>query len=259
MSVLSFFILIVNLFKKSVDFLFFSVILYGRMYASFHPVSPKLYHPQGRGHCKAVRPAMSPHKETRYPMKTNVHKITFTALMAALLCILSPISIPLPSPMPAITLAFVAVYLSAYITGPFVSCTAIFIYILLGCVGLPVFSKAQAGLSVLVGPTGGYIIGYFFLALFTGLAVQKYEKKIYLHVVGMVIGTLICYIFGTVWLGVSMNLTPKAAIAAGVAPFVVFDALKLAACVAIGYPIRRQLIRMLPAAVLPAKQMAARP
>ena len=56
-----------------------------------------------------------------------------------------------------------------------------------------------------------------------------------------------------------MNLTPKAAIAAGVAPFVIFDALKLAACVAIGYPIRRQLIRMLPAAVLPAKQMAARP
>ena len=45
--------------------------------------------------------------------------------------------------MPAITLAFVAVYLSAYITGPFVSCTAIFIYILLGCVGLPVFSKAK--------------------------------------------------------------------------------------------------------------------
>lgn len=192
-------------------------------------------------------------------MKTNVQKITFTALMAALLCILSPISIPLPSPMPAITLSFVAVYLNAYITGPWCSCAAILIYILLGCVGLPVFSKGQAGLSVLAGPTGGYIIGYFFIAACTGFAVQKFEKKIYLHVVGMVIGTLICYTFGTVWLGVSMHLTPGAAIAAGVAPFVLFDALKLAACVAIGYPIRRQLIRLLPAAVLPADRAAARP
>lgn len=192
-------------------------------------------------------------------MKTNVQKIAFTALMAALLCILAPISIPLPSPMPAITLAFVAVYLSAYITGPWCSCTAVLIYILLGCIGLPVFSKGQAGLSVLVGPTGGYIIGYFFIAVCTGLAVQKFEKKIYLHVIGMVAGTLVCYVFGTVWLGVSMHLTPAAAIAAGVAPFVIFDAIKLAACVAIGYPVRRQLIRLLPNAVPAASRAAGRP
>lgn len=199
------------------------------------------------------------HTETRYPMKTNVQKITFTALMAALLCILSPISIPLPSPMPAITLALFAVYLSAYLIGPWYSSTALLVYILLGCIGLPVFSKGQAGFSVLAGPTGGYIIGYFFIAICTGLAVQKYEKKIYLHVVGMVIGTLVCYTFGTVWLGISMHLAPQAAIAAGVAPFVLFDALKLAACVAIGYPLRKQLIRLLPAAVLPVNQAAARP
>lgn len=192
-------------------------------------------------------------------MKTNVQKITFTALMAALLCILSPISIPLPSPMPAITLAFFAVYLSAYITGPWCSSAALLIYVLLGCVGLPVFSKGQAGFSVLAGPTGGYIIGYFFIAVCTGLAVQRWEKKIYLHVAGMVAGTIVCYIFGTVWLGVFMHLTPQAAIAAGVAPFVLFDALKLAACVAVGYPVRKQLTRMLPAAVLPASRAAARP
>jgi biotin transport system substrate-specific component len=191
-------------------------------------------------------------------MKTNVQKITFTALMAALLCILSPISIPLPSPMPAITLAIAAVYLSAYLTGPKCSSAAILIYILLGCIGLPVFSKGQAGLSVLAGPTGGYIIGYFFIAICTGFTVQKFEKKIYLHIIGMVIGTLICYTFGTVWLGISMHLSPKAAIAAGVAPFVVFDAIKLIACTAIGYPVRRQLARLLPGSISPAKQGTSR-
>ncbi len=191
-------------------------------------------------------------------MKTNVQKITFTALMAALLCILSPISIPLPNPMPAITLAIAAVYLSAYLTGPKCSSAAILIYILLGCIGLPVFSKGQAGLSVLAGPTGGYIIGYFFIAICTGFTVQKFEKKIYLHIIGMVIGTLICYTFGTVWLGISMHLSPKAAIAAGVAPFVVFDAIKLIACTAIGYPVRRQLARLLPGSISPAKQGTSR-
>lgn len=174
--------------------------------------------------------------------------------MAALLCILSPISIPLPSPMPAITLAIAAVYLSAYLTGPKCSSAAILIYILLGCIGLPVFSKGQAGLSVLAGPTGGYIIGYFFIAICTGFAVQKFEKKIYLHIIGMVIGTLICYTFGTIWLGISMHLSPKAAIAAGVAPFVVFDAIKLIACTVIGYPVRRQLARLLPDSMSSAKQ-----
>lgn len=192
-------------------------------------------------------------------MKTNVQKITFTALMAALICILSPISIPLPNPMPAITLATFAVYISAYIIGPWYACAATLIYVLLGCIGLPIFSKGQAGVQVLVGPTGGYIIGYFFIAVCTGLLVQKFEKKIYMHVAGMIVGTLFCYAFGTVWLGVSMHLSPAAAIAAGVTPFLVTDAIKIVSATAICYPVRRQLIRLLPGAVLPASRVTARP
>lgn len=179
-------------------------------------------------------------------MKTNVQKLTFTAMMAAVLCILAPISIPLPEPMPAITLATFAVYISAYILGPGFSCASILIYLLLGCVGLPVFSKGQAGIQVLAGATGGYLIGYFFIALATGWFVVRFEKKIYMHVIGMLLGTLLCYIVGTIWLGYSLNLTAKAAIAAGVTPFLIGDALKIAAAAAICYPVRKQLARMLP-------------
>ena len=182
-------------------------------------------------------------------MKTNVQRITFTALMTALLCILAPISIPLPSPAPAITLATFAVYLSAYLIGPFHTCLAVLIYVLLGCVGLPVFSKGQAGVQVLAGPTGGYIIGYFFIALCTGLAVHYFSKKIYLHVLGMILGTAFCYAFGTIWLGVMLHLTPAAAIAAGVTPYLITDAIKIAAVTAIGYPVRKQLKRLLPGAI----------
>ncbi|MDE7298949.1 MAG: biotin transporter BioY [Lachnospiraceae bacterium] len=182
-------------------------------------------------------------------MKTNIQKLTFTALMAALLCILAPISIPLPEPMPAITLAYFAVYISACIIGPWHSCASIFIYILLGIVGLPVFSKGQAGLQVVVGPTGGYILGYFLIAICTGIFVKRFEKKFYMYIIGMVIGTLLGYTIGTIWLGVSMHLSAGAAIAAGVTPFLLGDAVKIAAAATICYPVRRQLVRMLPTAV----------
>ena len=183
-------------------------------------------------------------------MNNKIQKLTFTALMAAFICILAPISIPLPNPLPAITLATFAVYISAYIIGPWYSCAATLIYILLGCVGLPVFSKGQAGFQVVYGPTGGYIIGYFFIAIFTGLLVRRFEKKIYMHVIGMVIGTLCCYIIGTVWFMFVLKVNLASAIAMCVTPFLLTDGIKIVATTAICYPVRRQLIRLIPGAVL---------
>ena len=183
-------------------------------------------------------------------MKTNVQRITFTALMTALICVLAPISIPLPDPMPAITLGTFAIYISAYIIGPWYSSASVLIYILLGIVGLPIFSKGQAGLQVVVGPTGGYMLGYFFITLCTGLMVKRFEKKIYLHIIGMVVGMLACHTIGTIWLGVSMHLSTGAAIAAGFAPFMPGEAIKITASAAICYPVRKQLIRMIPSAVM---------
>lgn len=190
-------------------------------------------------------------------MKTNIQKLTFTAMMAAVLCILSPISIPLPEPMPAITLGMFAVYISAYILGPKFSCASILIYLLLGCVGLPVFSKGQAGIQVLVGSTGGYLIGYFFIALVTGWFVTHFEKKIYMHIIGMVLGTLLCYAVGTAWLGYVLHLSASAAIAAGVTPFFIWDMLKIAAATIICYPVRKQLLWMLPANTKAAQHLSS--
>ena len=183
-------------------------------------------------------------------MKTNVQKITFTALMTALICVLAPISIPLPDPIPAITLGTFAVYISAYIIGPWYSSASVLIYILLGIVGLPIFSKSQAGLQVVAGPTGGYMLGYFFITLCTGWMVKRFEKKIYLHIIGMTVGMLACHIIGTIWLGISMHLSTGAAIAAGFTPFMPGEALKITASAAICYPMRKQLIRMIPSAVM---------
>ena len=100
------------------------------------------------------------------------------------------------------------------------------IYLLLGCVGLPVFSKGQAGIQILAGATGGYLIGYFFIALFTGWMVERFEKKIYMHIIGMVLGMLLCHAIGTIWLGHILNLSAAAAMATGFAPFMVGEIIK---------------------------------
>ena len=73
------------------------------------------------------------------------------------------------------------------------------IYLLLGMVGLPVFNGFSGGVQKLVGPTGGYLIGYLFLVFFTGLFVEKFPNKIPMYFVGGIIGIIVCYAFGTVW------------------------------------------------------------
>ena len=78
---------------------------------------------------------------------------------------------------------------------------------------------------------------------------ERFEKKIYLHIIGMVVGMLACHIIGTIWLGVSMHLSTGAAIAAGFTPFMLGEAIKITASAAICYPVRKQLIRMMPSVV----------
>ena len=88
----------------------------------------------------------------------------------------------------------------AYILGMKLSVASYVLYLLLGTVGLPVFSGFTGGVGKLLGPTGGYLIGFIFLAAIAGFFVEKFPAKIYMHVVGMIIGMAICYIFGTAWL-----------------------------------------------------------
>ena len=95
--------------------------------------------------------------------KTNVYQMATCAIMAALLGVLAPLALPV-GPVP-ISLATLVVYLAAYILEPKWSIVSVVIYLLLGLVGLPVFSGGKAGVGTLVGPTGGYLIGYLFLIM----------------------------------------------------------------------------------------------
>ena len=94
--------------------------------------------------------------------KSTIYNMATCAIMAAVMCVLGPLSIPV-GPVP-ISLLTLAIYLAAYVLGAKGTTLSVCIYILLGAVGLPVFSGAAGGLAKIAGPTGGYILGYLFLA-----------------------------------------------------------------------------------------------
>lgn len=169
---------------------------------------------------------------------TKTYSLTVTALMAAVTCVLAPLSIPI-GPVP-ISLTNFVIYLSLYVLDWKKGTVSYLIYLLLGLVGLPVFSGFTGGLGKLAGPTGGYIIGFIPMAIIAGLAIDKYQKR-WIHLVGMMIGTVICYAFGTVWFCLQSGTASAAALSICVFPFIPGDLIKMLIAISFAPKIREKL------------------
>lgn len=173
----------------------------------------------------------------------NTKKIVLVGLMTAVICVLGPISFPLPiSPVP-VSLGLLGVLLAVYLLGMKWGTVSCLIYLLIGLVGVPVFSGFSGGASKLFGPTGGYLIGYIFLALIAGFFISKWTAEWPLHLVGMVLGVAVCYLFGTLWLGHLLELTFIQALWAGVIPYIPADLVKIAITLILGGLIRKRLLK----------------
>ena len=174
-------------------------------------------------------------------MSGKTQKITFIGLAAAIICVLGPLVLNIPvSPVP-ISLAIFAIYIAVYACGLLNGTIAVLIYLLLGLVGVPVFSNFSGGVGKLFGPTGGYLIGYIFVAVIAGFFIDKFPYKPLWHALGMVLGTGVCYVFGTLWLAHQASMTLGAAFAAGVIPFIPADAVKIAVAIPVGMALRKAL------------------
>ena len=168
-----------------------------------------------------------------------------TALMTAVLCILAPMSIPIPvSPVP-ISLTNLVLYFGLFLLPWKQMFLSYVVYMLLGICGLPVFSGFSGGVGKLLGPTGGYLIGFIFLAAIAGFFVEKFPAKIYMHVVGMIIGMAICYIFGTAWLAGQLGMSFVAALGVGVIPYLPGDTAKIIIAIIAGPQIRKTVSRFM--------------
>lgn len=171
----------------------------------------------------------------------NIRQLTLTGLMTAVICILAPLSLQIPiSPVP-ISLGFLAIYFVVSVLGMKLGTLSVVIYILLGLAGLPVFTGFTGGPGKLFGPTGGYIIGYLFMAPICGFFMDRWGDKLLLCFAGMLPGSIICYLFGTLWLAWQASYTFPQALAAGVIPFIPADLIKLAVAVTVGRQVRRRL------------------
>lgn len=159
-------------------------------------------------------------------MRTNTARLIYIALFAALLCIFAPISIPLPASSISFSLATFVIYLTAYLLPPKDALTAVGIYLLLGAVGLPVFSGYLSGVSRFAAPGGGYLIGYLFLAGISSCAVRRFSRPVP-QFFGILFATLVMYFCGTFWFAKAVNTGFFAALPACTLVFLPFDTCKI--------------------------------
>jgi biotin transport system substrate-specific component len=183
----------------------------------------------------------APSVEVSPKQKITTKSIALIALMTAVTCVLAPLSLPI-GPVP-ISLTNLAIYFALYILGMKKGTISYIVYLFIGLVGVPVFSGFTGGPAKLIGPTGGYLIGFVFMAMIAGIFIDKFKGKIFPSMVGMILGTLVCYGFGTAWLAYQGQMNFKAALLAGVIPFIPGDLIKMVLAAIFGPQIIKRLRR----------------
>ena len=169
-----------------------------------------------------------PTESVSYRLRTR--DLTYVALCAVLIAVCAWISIPAPVPF---TLQTFGIFAALTLLGGRRGCYAVAVYLLLGLVGLPVFSGVQGGPGVLLGTTGGYILGFLASALLYWGMTARLGDRPAVTAAAMVLGLLVCYAFGTAWFLVAYARAAGpiglwAALGMCVFPFVVPDLVKLA-------------------------------
>lgn len=171
--------------------------------------------------------------------------MTRIALVTAVLCVLAPFSIPLPfSPVPLSLTNFV-LFLSIFVLNWKSAMLSYVLYLLLGTVGLPVFSGFSGGVGKLAGPTGGYLVGFILLVGISGISMYIGREKMYYlyYIVGVVLGEAAMYLLGTAWLAYSLGVSYKEALFIGVVPYLVWDGVKMLLAMKVGQSLRAALTR----------------
>lgn len=170
----------------------------------------------------------------------SIKEMALISLMTAVLCILAPISIPIfITPVP-VSLGILAVYFTAYVLSPVQSLISVGLFLLLGLVGLPVFSGYSGGLGKIIGPTGGYIVGFLFTVYISSLFIHLRKGRLF-DILGMILGLVFCYIPGTIWFSYQQGKGFVASLMLCVVPFLIGDAVKIIVSTMIGPEISKRL------------------
>ena len=170
----------------------------------------------------------------------STKSITMIAMFTAVLAVMAQISIPMPSGVP-ITLQTFAVALTGIVLSWKKGTISVLIYIILGIVGVPVFSNLSAGIAIIVGKTGGFIWGFLFLAAFCGLGIQR--KHIVTGSVMGIAGLVICHLLGVIQFAILTGMGIAEASLLVSLPYIIKDVISVALAFILGREIRKRLIR----------------
>ncbi len=187
--------------------------------------------------------------------KMSVTDLTQIAVFAAIIAVLSQLSIPMPAGVP-MTLQTLIIPFSGIILGRKKGTCATLLYLLIGAVGIPVFSGFSGGLGILLGMTGGFLVSFPVLSYTAGLADKiglsspafKNGKKGFYYVIlvlGLLIGAVINYLFGTVWFMIATGSDFAYSFAACVLPFIPTALIKIAVIAIIGPELKKRLARVI--------------
>jgi biotin transport system substrate-specific component len=173
--------------------------------------------------------------------KSKTYDMAYIAIFAVIMAICSWISIPMTVPF---TLQTFGVFIAVGVLGGKRGTMAVLVYILLGAVGLPVFAGFSGGIGSLLGTSGGYIIGFLFSALAMWGIEKLAGRKPVVQIISMVIGLVICYVFGTIWFMV-VYARNSGAVGLGtvfgwcVIPFIIPDLIKIALAFIVSRNVRK--------------------
>ena len=166
----------------------------------------------------------------------QLHMTVYAALFAALTAVGAYLAIPV-GPVP-IVLQNLFVLLTGLLLGSRWGVAAVGIYLLAGACGLPVFAGGMGGIGRLIGPTGGYLLGYLPAVYLIGLISEKSDKRAVFDVLAMICGSIIVYACGVTWLKVLSGMSWSKTLVLGMYPFLIGDALKIAVAVPVAKVLR---------------------
>ena len=175
----------------------------------------------------------------------KVQRLAIIAISPASLAVASQLTIPLP--LVPLTLQTLAVGIIATLLKPLDSILAICLYLVLGAIGVPVFAGGAAGFGVILGPTGGFLIGFLLqsqqvsLLGQTAFMVKSTRGKLILYSAANIIGAAWCLALGTIWLSLVARLSLQVAFKSGFLPFIIPGLVKAILAAFIGYALRRAL------------------
>ncbi|MHC5247083.1 biotin transporter BioY [Enterococcus sp. LJL120] len=169
----------------------------------------------------------------------SLRELILAAIFAAVIVVLSQITIP--AGLVPFTMQTFAVGLVATILGKKVGTISVFIYLLLGLIGLPVFAGFSSGFAVLFGPTGGFLVGFLANAFVTGWLCELKENNLPMAIIANLVGALLTLVFGTFWLQLAASMSFGAAAAAAFTPFIIPGIVKAVAAAFVGILVTRRL------------------